>query len=447
MSIGDYIKTVMPYWPNWINFILLKLNIFGPLVYGRSYFKIQKHIDDIPVEEKLVNLVNYAIEKVPYYKKKYGNTRIKSIEDFETKIGFIDKDEVMAHWSDFVSEDINFNNCVEITTGGTSGKPLRLLVPKNRYIQTFVFLHKELKWFGWKYDTRGVIRNHHLDGNRDYIINPILKEIIFDAFRMSSKYAIVIHSILKRYNIHFLHAYPSAAFQFLKYCKNQNLDVSFIKCCMLASEGVTDEQKQFIEEELKIKIYSFYGHSEKLIMAGNCPSSSYYHVEENYGYCELIDDNGKVINTSNKSGELVGTTLYNRDFPLIRYKTGDYSKYAIDQICTEHGDNFKLLDGVEGRWRKQLIFRKDGSTTTTTAMNLHGDFYNHIDGIQYIQEEIGKLTILLIKNDKYTNNDDLFIKSHAAIAMNDENATTISYVERLIYQPNGKFLPLISKLY
>lgn len=446
MGLADYIKNELPKWPNWINGVLLKMNIFGEIVYGKGYKQFRKKMECDNPDEKLIEIVNYAIKSVPYYRKKYGDLQIKSQKEFEEKIGFIDKDEVMANWNDFLVDNIDWNKCVTGTTGGTSGKPLKLVLPKSRYIHSLAFWHKELEWFGWKYDTRGVIRNHKLPEGRDYMISPILKEVIFDAFRIDEEYARKIWFVLKKKNIQYMHCYPSALFQFLKLCKKLNLDVSFIKACFLASEGVTEVQRHFIKEEMGINIYSFYGHSEKLIMAGNCLECDSYHIEESYGYCELIDEYGQVIKESEVMGEMVGTTFANRYFPLIRYRTGDYSQYSKHEECPIHGKQYRLLDRVIGRWDKSLIYRVDGTTTSITAMNLHEKIYEHIDGLQYIQEEKGKLRVLIIKNEKFTKEDEKYMIEHHANAMKCKEGISIEYVDKLIFQENGKFLPLISKL-
>ena len=446
MGLADYIKTELPKWPNWINSILLKVNCFGGLVYGKGYKLFRKTMELSSPEEKLIEIVNFAIENVPYYRKKYGSLRINSKKEFEEKIAFIDKNEVMANWNDFLVDNIDWSICVTGTTGGTSGKPLKLVLPKSRYIHSLAFWHKELEWFGWKYHTRGVIRNHKLPEGRDYMISPILKEVIFDAFRIDEEYARKIWFVLKKKNIQYMHCYPSALFQFLKLCKKLNLDVSFIKTCFLASEGVTEVQRHFIKEEMGINIYSFYGHSEKLIMAGNCLECDSYHIEESYGYCELIDEYGQVIKESEVMGEMVGTTFANRYFPLIRYRTGDYSQYSKHEECPIHGKQYRLLDGVIGRWDKSLIYRVDGTTTSITAMNLHEKIYEHIDGLQYIQEEKGKLRVLIIKNEKFTKEDEKYMIKHHANAMKCKEGISIEYVDKLIFQENGKFLPLISKL-
>ena len=167
----------------------------------------------------------------------------------------------------------------------------------------------------------------------------------------------------------------------------------------------------------------------------------YYHIEENYGYCELVDAKGQVIKEQGVLGEMVGTTFCNKLFPLIRYKTGDYSKYA-DTAYLKCGQ--RSLDEVEGRWANSTIYKADGTYINTANLNFHNDVYSHIDGLQYLQEEVGKLIVCIIKNKWYTHADEQVFVTLLGMAMGSEDAIEIRYVDKLIFQSNGKFLQLIS---
>lgn len=441
MGLADYVKKELPNWPNWINRILLRLNVFGNKVYGKSYETTLKDIERLCPEEKLCEIVNFAIKNVPYYRNKYGNLQIKSIKEFEDKIAFIDKDEVMSHWEDFLVDNIDWSKCNTGTTGGTSGKPLKLVIPNNRYIREAIFTNLSRKNSDWKRgDCRGVIRNNRLPANRDYLINPILKQFIFDAFRINDKYAVKIHKILKRNNVQFLFAYPSTVCQFLSICKKLNLDLSFLKAVHLSSEAVTDDQAWLITKTCGLKLSYTYGHSEKLIFAANDCKDMDLIIEPKYGYFELIDKDGKPLDKAGEIGEMVGTTFFNKYMPLIRYRTGDFAELGNKK------EGKTTLKKIYGRRDKSLIYRNDGTTTSVTALNLHGEFYEHINGMQYIQEEKGKLIVLIIKNHLYSNKDEEFILSHIGNAMLGKENVEIRYVEKLILQPNGKFLPIISKI-
>ena len=71
MSIADYIKTGINIWPNWINAILLRCNIFGPLAYGKAYNTFVANMEQANPVETLLNITNFAILNVEYYRKRY----------------------------------------------------------------------------------------------------------------------------------------------------------------------------------------------------------------------------------------------------------------------------------------------------------------------------------------------------------------------------------------
>lgn len=209
---------------------LLSLNNFENIVYGKEYksYKLflEENKNNYDNTQQLVKLINNAIDNVPYYKK---YTRINNKDTFKSKIPFVSKDIISENISQFINEKINFSHYSESTTGGTSGKTLQLFIPKNRYIVELGTMHKLWENVDFKNHVRAVIRNHQLPENKDYIINPITKEYIFDGFRLNDQYFQLIYDVIKKDNIQFIHAYPSIAFVFCKFLYKKKLDTSFIK--------------------------------------------------------------------------------------------------------------------------------------------------------------------------------------------------------------------------
>ncbi|NCC18839.1 MAG: phenylacetate--CoA ligase family protein [Bacteroidia bacterium] len=445
MNIADYLKKDITQWPNWINYILLKINVFGKLVYGFSYIKMRKQIHKQDPEKLLIESVNHAIKNVKYYRDRYGDLRINSIEEFKSKIGFIDKDEVMEHWDDFLVDNIDLKKCNIGTTGGTSGKQLKLVTPKNRYIIELAHIHQLWEKTGWNFNVRAVIRNHKLPNSKIYTINPVTKEIIFDAFRTTDVYYKQIYDVMRKFNIKYLHTYPSSAYQFSLFLKKYKLDVSFIYSFFCGSESLLDEQKYLIQNQLGINIYHWYGHSEKLILGGYCNENQLIHIEPTYGFFELINESVTKNVEINEIGEITGTTFFNNYMPLIRYKTGDFAEYG-GSYCNSCKQSLPILKNIYGRWDKNKIYRKDGTYITSTALNLHSNLYDKIDGIQYFQEEKGRLEIKIVKNENFTNDDFDELLNHYNESFGIDNKIDIQFVQNLEKLPNGKFLNLISKL-
>lgn len=433
--------------PPALNRILLKMNIAPAMCYGRRYLKRKKELKRSgsgDFEERLADVVNTAIKYTPYYSKLYSDP-VSGIREFEERIGFITRNTLTEHYDELISSTIDRGKYTDITTGGTSGRPVRFLVPADRHIVELSTMHSMWERAGWHYHSRAVLRNHKLRAEEIVRINPVTKEFIFDNFRQSPGYARQIYEILLRYNISFIHGYPSAVYQFCLLCREQSLDLGFIKACLCGSESIMDFQRKLIADEMGLKIYNWYGHSEKLVLGGYCEYSTDFHIEPLYGYFELIDENGMRVNTPGSKGEIVGTTIYNYGMPLIRYRTGDYAEYVSDH-CEKCGRRMPIIRNIEGRWQHNQIFRKDGTYITTTALNLHSKLYAVIDGLQYIQEQPGILKVLIIKHDHFKSEHEKIFLKHFSDAMGPDSEVEIEYVDSLIYQPNGKFVQLISKI-
>lgn len=445
MGIKEYLFSKIIELPNFINYRLMQLNNFQNIIFGQKYIKYKNDIKDNTIKKnelRLLELINYSLKHVPYYKEKYKQITITSLSEFQDKINFIDKDIVMRDDKLFLSDDLNMHNYVEGTTGGTSGKPLKIIIPRNRHIVELGTVHNYWEGYGYNFSPRAVLRNKKIN-NKPYIINPITKEVIFDGFSLTDDNFKIIYETMKKYKIEFLQCYPSSGYSFAKYLKNHDLDVSFIKSFFVSSENLLTHQKDFIES-LDIKLFSLYGHSEKLVIAGTCLYSGYYHLEPSYGYMELVDENNNLITKEGILGEIVGTTYNNFGMPLIRYKTGDFAEY-IDTKC-ECGFKGKSLKTIQGRWNGEKIYNKDETFVTTTALNLHNHLYSVIDGIQYIQEKKGELIINVIAGEEFTQKDEDAIISHFKNKLANDSKITLNKVKSLLKQKNGKFLLLISKV-
>jgi len=427
-----------------LKILLIKSNFLFPHILGYRYYKhlirINRNYFSYNNTADLIKIVNYANKFVPFYNH-HSNHSIESLDEFCKYQNFIDKDIVMANWHDFILPKTTQRKTIIASTGGTSGKQMQIVLPKNRYYYELSTMYKMWSNIGWNGEIRGVIRNKKLKNDQNFIIDPIKREVIFDGFRTSKEYFYVVYNFLKENNIKYIHAYPSSAYQFSRFLYNENLDVSFIKGFFCGSEGLLNEQKILIQEGLGIKIYHWYGHSEKLVLGGYCEKSEFIHIEPTYGYFELIDQDGNAIEQIGKKGEIVGTGLHNRFMPLIRYRTGDFAEY-VGNYCPHCKRELPLIKNIEGRWSNNKIFYKDGSYTSITALNLHDDLYFFIEGMQYIQKEFGKLEILIVKGKGFNSEIEKRFYNHFESALRENCSFNIKFVNQLEKEKNGKFLPL-----
>lgn len=444
----DKILQFVIYLPLWLNNILLKFNQSAFVIYGKKYHEYKKFIHQNKYQydnsNELVKIVNYAVENVPYYKRKYK--KINNIDEFIEQFGFIDKNIIKKDFYSFLSTDFKKSDYVLATTGGTSGNPLKMYMPENRHIVELGTMHTLWENVGFNHHTRAVIRNKRLKDGVDYLINPITKEVIFDGYRLNDQYFMIIYNTIKKLNIQYIHTFPSTAYEFSRFMYQKGLDTSFIKSFLSSSETVYPYQTELIKNKLDIKFYNWYGHSEKVVLGGYCKFSDAYHIEPTYGFFELIDEDGKPIKETGKVGEIVGTTFHNLGMPLIRYKTDDYAEY-VGNYCKYCNRHVTLIKNIEGRRNGLKIYDADGSYTTTTAtVNYHDDIYQYFAGLQHVQTEKGKLDILVIKGDGFTPEHGERLRRYYKSKFSRGMQINIKYVDQLLRKPNGKFVELISEI-
>ena len=94
------------------------------------------------------------------------------------------------------------------------------------------------------------------------------------------------------------------------------------------------------------KLYPHYGSREcGLGGAVTCPAFEGMHLRENHIIPEIIDEHGNVL-PDGEYGELVLTTIGSDAMPLIRYRTGDYTRILPPCYCA---GVTKRIDAVSRR--------------------------------------------------------------------------------------------------
>lgn len=120
----------------------------------------------------------------------------------------------------------------------------------------------------------------------------------------------------------------------------------------------TDHVPQAIVEELQntwnCKVFNHYGMTEMGLGGGvDCQALAGYHMREADLYFEIVDPlTGEKI-PDGSYGEVVFTTLTRRGMPLIRYRTGDMSRF-IPEPCP-CGSLLKRMEHVKYRLASRVF--------------------------------------------------------------------------------------------
>jgi phenylacetate-CoA ligase len=244
----------------------------------------------------------------------------------------------------------------------------------------------------------------------------------------------------------YIHTYPSSLNILVCFLRRSGIaPPANIQGLLVGSENVYTKDRAAAEEMFDCRYLSWYGHSEKLVFAAECEHSSNYHIYPTYGFCELIDKEGKVITTPGMRGEIVGTGFINEIMPFIRYKTGDYAT-LVGQSCEQCGRNHTVISDVSGHRILEMLVTRDEALIPWAAINTHDDTFENVLQIQFVQSEIGKATLKIVPAK---NADDICaekIEKHLRDKLEGQLQFDIEIVDSIELTNRGKSIYVDQKL-
>ncbi len=287
-----------------------------------------------------------------------------------------------------------------VSTSGTSGKPLRFYMHARRSQTEFAYLVSSWQRAGYRLGMPlGVLRGRPVKETRagfHHEFDPILRQHFYSNFHTTDRDLRAYLDHLATLGPCFLEVYPSSAAMLAGFLERTGARPPANLCGLLAgSENVPAAQRQYVERIFGCRYFSWYGHTEKLVLAAECEHSSHYHVWPTYGYCELVDERGRPVREIGRVGEIVGTGFINDVTPFIRYRTGDYARYMGDH-CDVCGRQQMVLADVEGRKLDGFLLGRDGSSIC--IMNVKLNDVTRIIDYQFHQVQPGKAVMRMLSD-------------------------------------------------
>jgi phenylacetate-CoA ligase len=251
---------------------------------------------------------------------------------------------------------------------------------------------------------------------------------------------------LRRLQPQFLYGYPSALTLLARFVASHP-EVKFpqVKALLCGSESVLDGQREFLERVLHTRFYSWYGMSEKVILAGECEKSTLYHAFPQYGVTEIRDDAGDLSSREGADGELVGTGFMNTAMPFIRYRLGDYARIEHD-ACNACGRPWTILGPVQGHRLQEMILGRNGAAISLTALNMHGDVFAGVLRFQFRQVERGRATVVVVPSANFSEKHAERIRRAQMEKTGDEVEWRVELAKNIELTDRGKAILLVRRI-
>ena len=390
---------------------------------------------------KLKKLLIFANENSNFYKelfaqKKFNPKNLRSEDEIEI-LPILTKVEIKKF-----HQDINtVNACNERTfyahTSGTTGSGLIFPVTDSFSVDQWAvwWRHRmrhginQGKWCAY-FGGRPIVPINQINPPF-FRINLAGKQIMFSAYHINKENIKKYISKLCSSKLEWINGYPSVITLLAEYVLANNLVSKLnIKKITLGAENVSVFQKKLIQKAFNIDPIQHYGMAEGVANISQLEDGR-FRVDEDFSFVEFVKkDFGQ--------HQIVGTSLTNFAFPLIRYSTGD-----LATLSESDKNGWRCVKDIDGR-EEDYVILSDNSRVGRLD-HIFKDV-TKIKECQFIQNEIGALDLIIVKSHEFDQNDERQVKKYVHSYLGDKIKLSIKYVDKIKKTKNGKLRFVISKL-
>ena len=414
--------------------------------FGKSYGEHQKIIKEFEsfskeqqqefMYHKTIETINYAVENIPYYTELFNQhgIEVKDIKDLSDmkKIPYLTK-EIIREELQKLYTDKDFTP-VEQLTGGSTFSPTKFYLPlETSRGKEKAYINNIFGKLGYKNRDKMIqFRDRRIEYNNQYWeYEPVDNHLVISATHLDKEYITKIVEQINLFAPKFFYGYPSSIARFVKLCHRMNLVINKqIKGVFLISENALPSDIESIKRFFGCQVLAHYGHSERCSTAYSIDGHA-YQFQNSYGLTRIVKN------------EIITTSFDNFVMPFINYQLNDFVGGEIEYY--DNTDCVIEVERIEGRLQEFLVDNHGNLIAATQLPYGSYEKYASIDGIQFYQEDVGKVVLHIQTEhpDEVSGND---ILDEFSTFFGDSFDVSLEYVKELEKTPRGKSMIVIQKL-
>lgn len=398
--------------------------------------------------ERLRALLGACAEGVPYYRELFKRIgfdarALRSLDDL-WRLPFLTKAEIRAHSEELKHEQAR--GLARFTTGGSSGEPLTFCIGNERVSHDVAAKWRATRWWGVDIgDPEIVVWGSPIElGTQDRLRrwrDALMRTELLPAFEMSeAKLDGFIRRIRAR-RPRMLFGYPSALTHIARHAQKTGIrmDDLGIRVAFVTSERLYDEQRSAIGRVFGCPVANGYGGRDAGFIAHECPAGGMHLTAEDI-VLELVDRDGRPV-AEGEAGEIVVTHLATRDFPFVRYRTGDVA--VRDSGRCACGRGLPMLKEIQGR-TTDFVVTADGTVMHGLALIYILRELPGLDGFKVVQHDLQRVSVQLIPGPGFDPACERTIVDGFRRRLGAQVAVEVSRVESIPPEKSGKFRYIVS---
>lgn len=436
--------------PIWIQNIAITISGYlrNRSRYGNVYYKHReflKKFDSLTLDSQkdyqlseLKKFLDFSIKNSPYYKEKYKNidiSSINSVKDLE-RLPIISKEDIRQNIDKIIT--IKRKNAVEGHTGGTTGKSLVVLFTKEDMMKRMAVLDHFKSRVGFEHliMKRATFNGKHIippgqKANIFWRFNKACKQMIYSSFHLSEENMKHYVNSLNKFKPEAIDGFFMSICDIASYINRNNIQLTFTpKAIFPTSETLTKTGRELIEKVFNCKVFDQYASSEGAPFITECINQK-LHVELSTGVFEIMDDS---------TDEVLVTSFSTHGTPLIRYKIGDSVRFGKAFTGCSCGIHSQTVEYISGRTLDFVYTANFVKINGGNVANLFKNMPNALIRAQVIQNVIGKIEILLeVDKRLYLSQYDDLLKDEFLHKFGSTTEIIIRHVDEIPREISGKF--------
>jgi len=397
---------------------------------------------------RLRNLLQSAAKNVPYYRALFNRLNfipdeVRELSDL-ARLPLLTKADIRANLTSMKSRKAV--GLTRYNTGGSSGEPLIFFLGKERISHDVAAKWRATRWWGVDIgDPEVVVWGSPIElGAQDRLRewrDALMRTELMPAFEMSEeKLDGFVERIAER-RPKMLFGYPSALAYIARHAETRGvaLERLGIEVAFVTSEKLYEDQRRDIERIFGCRVANGYGGRDAGFIAHECPAGGMHITAEDI-IVETVDESGRPVDLG-ASGEIVVTHLATRDFPFIRYRTGDVG--VMDDRKCACGRGLPLLKEIQGR-STDFVVAQDGTVMHGLALIYAVRDIPGVRQFKVIQESLERTRILLSTDAGFSESDVATIRKGISDRLGASVEVCVERVREVPREASGKYCYVVS---
>jgi phenylacetate-CoA ligase len=246
---------------------------------------------------------------------------------------------------------------------------------------------------------------------------------------------------IRQYRPRMLFGYPSSLAMIAQHAEDNNIAMHQlgIRVAFVTSERLYDAQRETIERVFGCPVANGYGGRDAGFIAHQCPINNMHITAEDI-IVEVVDNDGNPV-PNGQAGEITVTHMATRDFPFIRYRTGDVG-VLTDEVCA-CGRGLPVLKEIQGR-TTDFIVAKNGTVMHGLALIYVLRDLPGVAEFKIIQESIDHLRVQIVRTEEYSPSNEALIQDEYKKRLGESVVISIEYPTHIAREASGKFRYVVS---